>query len=194
MIAYASRSLHPAERNDSNYSSFKLELLAIKWALTEKFRDYLWGAKVTVVTDNNPLVHLHTAKLGAVEQRWVAQLANYDYQMRYRPGRQNSNADPLSRLPVADADTPAVIPPIPSEDELLVAIVEAPGAAEDAVPLSWGWDPDRWQGLQENDPDLAVLRTYLEQRTLPSADKRRAQAPTVRQLFSHWERLSLREG
>lgn len=43
VIAYASRSLHPAERNDANYSSFKLELLALKWALSEKFKDYLWG-------------------------------------------------------------------------------------------------------------------------------------------------------
>ncbi len=88
VIAYASRSLHPAERNDSNYSSFKLELLAMKWAMSEKFKDYLWGAKVLVITDNNPLVHLRTAKLGALEQRRVAQLANYDYQLQYRPGRE----------------------------------------------------------------------------------------------------------
>ena len=83
VIAYASRSLHPTERNDANYSSFKLELLALKWAMGEKFKDYLWGAKVTVVTDNNPLVHLQTAKLGAVEQRWVAQLANFDYTIKH---------------------------------------------------------------------------------------------------------------
>lgn len=44
VIAFASRSLHLAERNDQNYSSFKLELLALKWAVTEKFKDYLWGA------------------------------------------------------------------------------------------------------------------------------------------------------
>lgn len=37
VIAYASRSLHPTEQNDANYSSFKLELLALKWAVTEKF-------------------------------------------------------------------------------------------------------------------------------------------------------------
>ncbi|KAL2098960.1 hypothetical protein ACEWY4_005440 [Coilia grayii] len=179
VIAYASRSLHPAERNDSNYSSFKLELLAMKWALTEKFKDYLWGAKVTVVTDNNPLVHLHTAKLAAVEQRWVAQLANYDYNIRYRPGRQNSNADALSRLPVTDPDTAASTTPTPTEDGLLVAVVEAPGAKEDAVLLSWGWDSGRWCGLQGRDPDLAALRTYLEQRILPPVAERRAQTLIV---------------
>lgn len=41
VIVYANRSLHPAERNDKNYSSFKLELLGLKWAVTEKFKDYL---------------------------------------------------------------------------------------------------------------------------------------------------------
>ena len=42
----------------SNYSSMKLELLALKWAVTEKFRDYLLGAEFTVFTDNNPLSYL----------------------------------------------------------------------------------------------------------------------------------------
>ena len=38
-----------------NYSSAKLELLALKWAVCEKFKDYLIGSKFTVLTDNNPL-------------------------------------------------------------------------------------------------------------------------------------------
>lgn len=144
VIVYASRSLHPAERNDSNYRSFKLELLAMKWATSEKFKDYLWDSKIIVVTDNNPLIHLHTAKLGAVEQRWVAQLANYDYQMRYRPGREHTNADVLSRLPVADAAAQAPTPPTRPDDELLVGVVETPGSSNKVVPASWGWDPNRW--------------------------------------------------
>lgn len=65
VIVYASHSLHPAERNDANYSSFKLELLALKWAVTDKFKDFLWGAQFTVFTDNNPLVHLKTGSCGA---------------------------------------------------------------------------------------------------------------------------------
>ena len=40
VIAYASRSLRPSERNMENYRSMKLELLALKWAVTEKFRDH----------------------------------------------------------------------------------------------------------------------------------------------------------
>lgn len=82
-----------------NYSSMKLELLALKWSVTEKFREYLLGAKFTVYTDNNPLSYLQTAKLGAVEQRWASQLALFDFDLKYRPGVMNRNADALSRLP-----------------------------------------------------------------------------------------------
>lgn len=78
-IAYASRGLRPAERNMSNYSSMKLEVLALKWVVVEKFHEYLLGVKFVVFMDNNPLSYLQTAKLAAVEQRLVSQLALFDF-------------------------------------------------------------------------------------------------------------------
>ncbi|PFX11422.1 Transposon Tf2-8 polyprotein [Stylophora pistillata] len=100
VIAYASRRLRPSEKNPRNYSSMKLELLALKWAVTEKFRTYLLGSKFEVFTDNNPLKYLQTTvKLGALEQRWAAQLALFDFTINYRSGRSNANADALSRQP-----------------------------------------------------------------------------------------------
>lgn len=62
-VAYASRGLRPTERNMSNYSSMKLEFLAFKWAMMEKFREYPLGHKCIVYTDNNPLSHLRSAEL-----------------------------------------------------------------------------------------------------------------------------------
>ncbi|KAJ8006741.1 hypothetical protein DPEC_G00110370 [Dallia pectoralis] len=85
-VAYASRGLKPTERNMTNYSSMKLEFLALKWAMTEKFREYLLGQKCVVYTDNNTLSYLSTAKLGALEQRWAAQLSDFDFTIKYRPG------------------------------------------------------------------------------------------------------------
>lgn len=99
VIAYASRGLKGSERNDKCYSAFKLELLALKWAVTEKFKEYLMFAKFQVITDHNPLRYLETANLGAVEQRWVAQLSEFNFEVFYKPGRQNINADALSRIP-----------------------------------------------------------------------------------------------
>ena len=58
MIAYASRWLRPTEKNMDNYSSMKLELLALECAVTEKFQSYLIGSEFEAFTDNNPLKHL----------------------------------------------------------------------------------------------------------------------------------------
>lgn len=88
VIAYASRGLSKSERN---YPAHKLEFLALKWAITEKIQDYLYGKKFTVITDNNPLTYiLSTAKLDATGHRW---LAAFDLDILYRPGRNNSDAD-----------------------------------------------------------------------------------------------------
>ena len=59
VVIYASRSLKPAKKN---YPAHKLEFLALKWAVTDKFHNY----KFEAVTDNNPLTYILTsAKLGA---------------------------------------------------------------------------------------------------------------------------------
>ena len=100
VIGYGSRTLTPAEHN-YNLHSGKLEFLALKWAITEHFRDYLAYAKhFTVYTDNNPLTYiLTTAKLNATGQRWVGELADFRFDIRYLPGRTNRVADTLSRIP-----------------------------------------------------------------------------------------------
>ena len=82
-----------------NYSSAKLELLALKWAVTEKFRDYLLGSKFTVYTNNNPLAYIQTSKLGASEIRWLSELALFDFNIIYRSGKTNQAADALSQHP-----------------------------------------------------------------------------------------------
>ena len=95
VISYGSRSLNQAE---SRYPAHKLELLAIKWSITDKFRDYLFGNKFTVMTDNNPLVYITTsAKLDATGQRWVAALSQFNFSIKYKPGKNNAAADALSR-------------------------------------------------------------------------------------------------
>ena len=98
VIAYASRSLSKSEKN---YPAHKLEFLALKWSITEKFSDYLIHRKFRVYTDNNPLTHvLTTAKLDATGQRWVAALAQYNFDLIYKPGTMNVDADIMSRYPI----------------------------------------------------------------------------------------------
>ena len=99
VIAYASHSLCPSERSMRNYSSAKLELLALKWAVTEKFRDYLLGSRFQVYTDNNPLTYVMESILGASQIRWLSKLALFDFVIKYRTGQSNRATDALSRCP-----------------------------------------------------------------------------------------------
>ena len=101
VIAYASRSLTPVEKN-YNLHAGKLEFLALKWAVSDQFRDYLYYApEFTVYTVNNPLIYILTsAKLNATSLRWVRELADFRFQVKYHPGKSNSDADTLSRIPL----------------------------------------------------------------------------------------------
>jgi len=68
--------------------------------VTEKFSDYLATTHFTVLTDNNPLTYvLTTAKLDATGQRWSSALGQYSFDIFYRAGMKNQDADGLSRYP-----------------------------------------------------------------------------------------------
>lgn len=96
-IAFASKSLSQSQKN---YPAHRLEFLAMKWAVTDKFSHWLKGHRFTVWTDNNPLTHIMTKpKLDCCEQRWVAKLAGYDFDIKYVPGPKNVVADACSRPP-----------------------------------------------------------------------------------------------
>lgn len=198
-IAYASRGLRPPERNMSNYSAMKLELLALKWAVTEKYRDYLLGAKFTILTDNNPLCYLQTAKLGAVEQRWAAQLALFDFKIEYRPGASNGNADALSRLPsppVLDQES-AIAPGItvPTEVRAItsdVCPVSLAGLnAIDASPVRTRAD---LKVLQSNDPVIGTFLKYWRRGKPPTAEERANNSPEVTEMVREWSSIQEQEG
>lgn len=100
VIAYASRGL---SRSEARYPAHKLEFLALKWAVTEKFCDYLYGSNFKVITDSNPLTYILTsAKLDATSYRWLSALSTFSFTLHYRPGRSNLDADALSRRPHGD--------------------------------------------------------------------------------------------
>lgn len=95
VIAYASRGLNKSEQH---YPAHKREFLALKWAMSDKFRDFLLGSKSVVVTDNNPLCYvLKNAKLDATCHRWLASLSLFDFELRYKKGSLHTDADALSR-------------------------------------------------------------------------------------------------
>ena len=95
-LAFARRCLRKLERNMGNYRSRKLELIALKWAVTKQLRNYFVGGKFKVLT-NNPLAHLKTVKLPQAKHRWLGDLSKFNFVVKYSPRKENGNADWLSR-------------------------------------------------------------------------------------------------
>lgn len=208
VIAYASRGLRGSERNDSHYSAFKLELLALKWAVTEKFRDLLLYSQFTVVTDHNPLHYLDTANLGAVEQRWVAQLAEYDFVVHYKPGRSNQNADALSRVPgrqkpeMADTEKDFLLitaeevrsrfGPQSGEGEAKAPAMVAKQTVVRSGDCGYSWEEIRQ--LQTNDPEVGPVLDAVAKGICPAKTQLREMSSPLRKLYGQWGRLHLMSG
>ena len=57
VIAYASQTLSKSKKN---YDAHKLEFLALKWSVTKRFHEYLYGGHFEVYMDNNPLTYILT--------------------------------------------------------------------------------------------------------------------------------------
>lgn len=94
-IGYSSRTLNTHE---INYSTTEKELLAIVWA-TNYFRPYLYGTKFHIRTDHKPLVWLFNLKdPNSKLSRWKEKLEEYNYDIEYKAGKINTNADALSRI------------------------------------------------------------------------------------------------
>ena len=117
VIAYASQSLQASEKSMRDYSSAKIELMALKWSVCDKFKDYLLGSKFTVFTDNNPLCYIRSSKLGAAQIHWLSELALYNFDIIYHTGKSNLVTDALSHRPEVEKETEKETPPKSNDDE-----------------------------------------------------------------------------
>ena len=105
-VAFAS---HELKGGEPKYHSSKLEFLALKWAITEQFREYLQYQPFTIRTDNNPLTYiLTTPNLDVLGHCWVAALAGYNMKLEYLKGSDNKVADALSWVSTQKLDEKTV--------------------------------------------------------------------------------------
>jgi hypothetical protein len=93
-ISYASRNVNNADRN---YSTSEKELLAIVWGI-KHFRPCLYVRKFTIASDCKPLMNMNIKGPGSRLLRCRIKLAEYDYEIVYKKGALNTNADALSRI------------------------------------------------------------------------------------------------
>nr|XP_023665672.1 LOW QUALITY PROTEIN: uncharacterized protein K02A2.6-like [Paramormyrops kingsleyae] len=112
-IGFASRTLTAAEKG---YSQLDKEGLAIVFAV-KRFHQYLYGRVFKIHTDHKPLMSLFGETrcipplASARIQRWALILSAYQYTIEYRAGKDNGNADALSRLPLPETPAFTHVPP-----------------------------------------------------------------------------------
>ena len=149
-IAYASRTLQPAEKN---YAQVEKEALSLVFGI-QKFHKYVYGRLFTLVTDHKPLTTILGPKTGvpplaaARMQRWALLLSAYNYHIEFRPTNAHANADGMSRLPLPQ--TPLATRPS-GDSEFNIAQIQM-------LPVSFS----QVQKANRTDPVLGQVQLFLK--------------------------------
>ena len=156
-----------------------------------------------MITDNNPLCYIQTSgRLGATEQRWVSQLSQYDFTVKYRPRKQILAADALSRMPSCYAQLAEVrrndtkINTDLHVEALKSAIcnIEKKGHS---VGLCYNsisfpkYDGNDISHMQQNDPILGRFLYYFTSGKKPRKKERLAENKLVTQMLRQRDRMFL---
>ena len=167
--------------------------------------------KFEVYTDNNPLTYiLTTAKLDACGQKWVADLANFNFTLHYKPGSTNTVADALSRIVWPDVLTQTDMEEYESMPANLVQTLclgvlceslidnTAHGLSvlpfEDHIPGQRGWNKDDWIQLQYKDPDLKIVIDCFNNNTIKKKSFQPSDSKTLKHSFRVQNQLNLIDG
>ena len=205
VIAYASRGLKPCK---ANYPAHKLEFLALKWAVCDKFHDYLYGHFFDVYTDSNPMSYVLTsAKLDATVHRWLAELSLYDFKIHYKPGKNHGDADHMSRLPgtctenLRTIDQEAIkalcsgvsLQQIALVEQLCVDSRAVQYYEQEVFPIDMEMERSSsvWRDLQQEDHVLQQLVDLVESGQKPKSSSMHSE---VRRYLRHWDKLTMLDG
>ena len=177
-VAFASRSLAPAEKQYSQLDKEALIIFGVK-----HFHQYIYGRSFTIVSDHRPLMHLLSpckatpAMASTRLQRWALLLGAYDYKIAYKAGENHSNADALSRLPLPT--TPSVVPKPPETIHLMEHLSMGPVSAVQIRQLT------------DRHPLMAKVKRFVQHGWPDHIDQE------LKELVPYWRRrdeLSLQDG
>ena len=98
-VAFFSRTLNASEKK---HSSVEKEAYAIVEAI-RKWRHFLSGRHFTLITDQKSVSFMFDSKMSNKIKndkilRWKLELASYSFDIKYRPGTENTSADMFSRV------------------------------------------------------------------------------------------------
>ena len=132
IIAFSSMTFNSAEQH---YAPIDRELLALRWGV-KNFRKFLFGVRFTIFTDHRPLLFLkNMSRENSRLVRTISELEEYDYEIRYIPGKQNEAADTLSRIINVDKEDEEI-----AEDQLpkgLILLEKIDGGGNSMFEALW---------------------------------------------------------
>ena len=144
-----------------------MKTLALVWAV-KYFRPYILGHRTTVFTDHAACTSLlNTARPSGKLARWALTIQEMDPIIKHRSGKKNSNANALSRNPVAVVHAVAAASP---RDELADPDAGETDTPTDVLPRPEVSKLAEIGRLQRADPLLALVFAYLEQSRLPESE------------------------
>ena len=207
VIGYFSRSLSKEERR---YCVTRRELLAIVKSV-DHYHHYLYGLEsFTVRTDHGSLRWLMRFKNPEDQMaRWLTKLGMYNMKIEFRPGRFNSNADGLSRIPCGpckgctkkcDVEEKAGNPVLSENSDVSVQkfrnVSAEPQGPQVQRPT---WMPDisreEMREAQLKDPDLALLLAAKEgSQPCPEKEVMDTMSQAAKKYSKQWERLEVQDG
>ena len=186
-MAFASQELKGGE---PKYHSSKLDFLALKWAVTKQFREYLQYQPFTMRTDNNPLTNiLTTPNLDMLGHHWVVALAGYNMKLEYLKSSNNKVADALSRVSTQKLDEETVTEllnctrtgSIPRAETANIHVIEEGERVDQEVIVRytqivkqdknfWNLANQDWVKPQSRDPVISQVIKWIQR---PRDDRRK---------------------
>eukprot|EP00253_Pinus_taeda_P018790 PITA_18790 len=109
-LAFTSQQLSGTNLGQSTYEK---EMLAILHSM-DTWRPYLLGQHFQIRTDHQSLKYFLEQRLSSPQQnKWLAKILGYDYEIIYKKGHENVVADALSRQFEEESTLLAISLPIP---------------------------------------------------------------------------------
>ena len=199
----------------------KLEFLSLHWAVTHKFRQYLYGSTFVIKTDSHPLSRILKSRQTAADMNKLSELSDFNFTIEYRTGISNKAADALSRNPEEDTSNSDIEEDnhtVNTQHELLrivddlqhtlnlpsMLITAMDGhvqtksvvAAIEEVQISSVPDlsPEHLLTLQMDDPIISKMVQCVTQCKKPTRYELRMETPQFRKLSAKWKQLVLTDG
>lgn len=127
-IAFVSKALATRHLGMSVYEK---ELLAIVYVV-KKWYHYLCSRKFLIKTDHKSLKYMLEQRITMTkQQKYMARLFGYDFDITYKQGKNNVVADALSRLPTAELAVLTISTPV----QILIPKLEASWLGDDELKV-----------------------------------------------------------